>query len=69
MKRLQRSDLENFIGEDIFNSDGEFWKFQRRVSSHKFNTKSLRKFVETIVDTELSDPLIPILSAAADNCD
>jgi cytochrome P450 len=32
---------------------------------YKFNTKSLRKFVEIVVDTELSDRLIPILSSAA----
>ncbi|KAM3711486.1 hypothetical protein ACJW31_01G111900 [Castanea mollissima] len=38
-----------------------YQKFQRQVSSHEFNTKSLCKFV----DTELSNRLIPILSSAA----
>jgi cytochrome P450 len=57
--------LQDFLGHGIFNVDGESWKFQRQVASHEFNTKSLRKFVETVVDTELSDRLIPILSSAA----
>ncbi|XAR58611.1 hypothetical protein NMG60_11014082 [Bertholletia excelsa] len=43
------------------------WKFQRQVASHEFNTKSLRKFVEQVVDAELNDRLIPIFSDAANN--
>ncbi|KAL5561772.1 hypothetical protein UlMin_031519 [Ulmus minor] len=58
--------LSDFLGAGIFNVDGESWKFQRQVASYEFNTKSLRKFVETVVDTELSDRLIPMLSVAAD---
>uniref|UniRef100_A0A2P2IZ73 Cytochrome P450 n=1 Tax=Rhizophora mucronata TaxID=61149 RepID=A0A2P2IZ73_RHIMU len=61
MKRV----LFDLLGNGIFNSDGDTWKFQRQVSSHEFNTKSLRKFVEIVVDTELFERLIPILSAAA----
>lgn len=57
--------LRDFLGDGIFNSDGQTWKFQRQVASHEFNTKSLRKFVETVVDSELSDRLIPILRKAA----
>lgn len=57
--------LFDLLGDGIFNSDGDKWKLQRQVSSHEFNTKSLRKFVETVVETELSDRLIHILSAAA----
>ncbi|KAG2719070.1 hypothetical protein I3843_03G241900 [Carya illinoinensis] len=57
--------LKDLLGFGIFNVDGESWKFQRQISSHEFNTKSLRMFVETVVDTELSDRLIPILSSAA----
>lgn len=45
----------------------QVWKFQRQVSSHEFNTKSLRNFVENVVDTELNQRLIPILAAAASN--
>ncbi|XP_022759757.1 cytochrome P450 94A2-like [Durio zibethinus] len=57
--------LFDFLGNGIFNVDGESWKFQRQVSSHEFNTKSLRKFVQTVVDTELHDRLIPMFSDAA----
>ncbi|XP_059432660.1 cytochrome P450 94A2-like [Corylus avellana] len=57
--------LKDLLGNGIFNVDGESWKFQRQIASHEFNTKSLRKFVETVVDTEISDRLIPILSSAA----
>ncbi|KAG5558110.1 hypothetical protein RHGRI_008131 [Rhododendron griersonianum] len=61
------STLGDLLGNGIFNTNGESWKFQRQVASHEFNTKSLRKFVEHVVDTELNDRLIPILSAAANN--
>ncbi|KEH23872.1 putative cytochrome P450 [Medicago truncatula] len=54
--------LYDLLDTGIFNTNGENWKFQRQVASHEFNTKSLRKFVEDVVDTELSDRLIPILS-------
>lgn len=60
-----RRTLSDFLGQGIFNTDGSNWKFQRQVSSHEFNTKSLRKFVETVVDTELADRLVPILASAA----
>nr|QKK82618.1 cytochrome P450 94A1 [Zanthoxylum armatum] len=62
-----RTSLFDFLGDGIFNADGSNWKFQRQVSSHEFNTKSLRKFIETVVESEISDRLIPILSAAAAN--
>ena len=59
--------LVEFLGDGIFNTDGESWKVQRQISSHEFNTKSLRKFVETVVDVELNDRLLPILSEASEN--
>ncbi|XP_057964668.1 cytochrome P450 94A1-like [Malania oleifera] len=62
-----RDTLQDFLGDGIFNADGETWKLQRQVSSHEFNTKSLRNFIENVVDAELSDRLLPILSAAAKN--
>jgi len=53
------SALSDFLGTGIFNANGNTWKFQRQVASHEFNTKSLRKFVEQVVDAELSDRLLP----------
>ncbi|XP_042486135.1 cytochrome P450 94A2-like [Macadamia integrifolia] len=57
-----RDGLSSFLGSGIFNADGEKWKFQRQISSHAFNTKSLRKFVETAVEVELHNRLLPLLS-------
>ncbi|KAG8486857.1 hypothetical protein CXB51_020369 [Gossypium anomalum] len=54
----------DFLGNGIFNADGEAWKFERQISSHEFNTRSLRKFVETVVDAELNHRLVPMLSGA-----
>nr|GMD61009.1 cytochrome P450 94A2-like [Ipomoea batatas] len=62
-----RRNLGDFLGDGIFNANGESWKFQRQMASHEFNTRSLKKFVETVVDTELSDRLIPVLASAAKN--
>ncbi|KAL2934632.1 Cytochrome P450 94A2 [Bienertia sinuspersici] len=64
---FQHSILRDLLGDGIFNVDGEKWKFQRQVASYEFNTKSLRKFVETVVDAELFNRLIPFLSNAAKN--
>ncbi|KAL1816746.1 hypothetical protein ACET3Z_019320 [Daucus carota] len=55
----------DFLGRGIFNVDGDWWKFQRQVASHEFKTKSLRNFVETVVDTELSNRLLPLMKNAA----
>ncbi|KAI3916464.1 hypothetical protein MKW92_005921 [Papaver armeniacum] len=63
---ILRNILSDFLGNGIFNTDGANWKFQRQISSHEFNTKSLRKFVEDVVKTELNDRLIPVLSMAAE---
>ncbi|XP_042488950.1 cytochrome P450 94A2-like [Macadamia integrifolia] len=60
-----RHTLSDFLGNGIFNVDGENWRFQRQLFSHEFNTKSLRKFVKTVVGNELSDCLLPLLSQAA----
>ncbi|KAM5563554.1 cytochrome P450 94A2 [Rosa sericea] len=60
-----RQILQELLGDGIFNADGDNWKFQRQLSSHEFNTKSLRKFVEEVVDIELYDRLIPILSKSS----
>ncbi|XP_076883710.1 cytochrome P450 94A1-like [Bidens hawaiensis] len=62
-----RTTLYDLLGDGIFNIDGDEWKFQRQLSSHEFNTKSLRHFVEHVVDTELNERLLPILSTAAAN--
>ncbi|KAM7253740.1 hypothetical protein ACFE04_031422 [Oxalis oulophora] len=62
-----RKTMFDFLGNGIFNADGDTWKFQRQVASHEFNTRSLRKFVEEVVDTEVNDRLTPLLAHAAAN--
>nr|GFA75067.1 cytochrome P450 94A1-like [Tanacetum cinerariifolium] len=62
-----RTTLYDLLGDGIFNVDDDEWKFQRQLSSHEFNTKPLRYFVEDVVDTELNKRLIPILTSAAAN--
>ncbi|XP_076931746.1 cytochrome P450 94A2-like [Bidens hawaiensis] len=59
--------LFDFLGDGIFNVDGDQWKSQRQLYSHVFSTKSLRYFVEHVVDTELNERLIPMLATAAAN--
>ncbi|CAL0326867.1 unnamed protein product [Lupinus luteus] len=54
--------LSDFLGAGIFNVNGENWKFQRQVASHEFNSRSLRKFVEVVVEAELNQRLIPTLN-------
>ncbi|XP_060171546.1 cytochrome P450 94A1-like [Lycium barbarum] len=63
--QTSNSALADLLRNGIFNVNGDTWKYQRQVASHEFNTRSLRKFVETVVDTELSERLIPILANAA----
>ncbi|XP_075651554.1 cytochrome P450 94A2-like [Castanea sativa] len=61
-----RRTVYDLLGQGIFNVDGESWKFQRQIAMQEFNTKSLRKFVETVIDTEVSQRLIPTLTSAAE---
>ncbi|CAJ1916522.1 unnamed protein product [Sphenostylis stenocarpa] len=58
--------LQDFLGNGIFNSDGELWKVQRKVASYEFSTKSLRNFIVNSVTTELHTRLLPILSKASE---
>ncbi|KAK6124828.1 hypothetical protein DH2020_041444 [Rehmannia glutinosa] len=62
-----RTLLKDFLGEGIFNSDGDLWKIQRKTASYEFNTKSLRNFVMENVAFELKTRLIPILENSARN--
>ncbi|KAL9239651.1 hypothetical protein vseg_013954 [Gypsophila vaccaria] len=62
-----RNTLRDFLGDGILNVDGDTWRGQRQVAIHEFNTKSLRNYIENVVDFELFDRLIPILTNAAQN--
>ncbi|ERN01407.1 cytochrome P450 94A1 [Amborella trichopoda] len=60
-----REIMADFLGQGIVNSDGEPWKFQRKIAIHGFNTKSLKKFIHHVVEEELFTRLIPLLEKAA----
>lgn len=45
--------LGDFLGQGIFNADGENWKHQRKTASYEFKTKSLRSFVMESVKSEV----------------
>lgn len=57
--------LEDFLGHIIFNSDGEYWKLQRKTASIEFSTKAIHAFIGDIVGREVIDRLLPLLSRAS----
>ncbi|CAN6477351.1 unnamed protein product [Victoria cruziana] len=57
--------LYDLLGDGIFNTDGETWKIQRKIASHEFNNRSLRKFIDTAIKSEISGRLLPLLCSAA----
>ncbi|CBI24223.3 unnamed protein product, partial [Vitis vinifera] len=59
--------FHELLGDGIFNVDGHLWTVQRKISSHEFNTKSLKHFISDTVQSELSTRLIPFLSSACEN--
>ncbi|KAL3524421.1 hypothetical protein ACH5RR_017255 [Cinchona calisaya] len=58
--------LEDLLGDGIFKVDGELWSSQRKIASHEFNTKSLKHFISTTVQCQISSRLLPYLSSACD---
>ncbi|KAM0947895.1 putative cytochrome P450 [Dioscorea sansibarensis] len=61
------TNLHDFLGLGIFNVDGHLWRSQRKTASFEFNTRSLRSFVVRIVQHEILNRLLPLLSDAAFN--
>ncbi|CAA6662011.1 unnamed protein product [Spirodela intermedia] len=49
----------------ITNVEGELWKRQRKALSYEFSTRTLRIFVEGIVQREVTRRLLPLLRRAA----
>ncbi|KAI3512819.1 hypothetical protein L1887_20139 [Cichorium endivia] len=61
--------LGDFLGMGIFNVDGELWSTQRKLASHEFSTKSLREFVVSVLEEEITKRLIPLLENSIENGD
>ncbi|CAK9872968.1 unnamed protein product [Sphagnum jensenii] len=54
--------LNDLLGRGIFSVDGELWKLQRKVAICEFTTRSLRNFMQQIVQVELDTRFMPLLS-------
>ncbi|GAA0139033.1 oxygenase [Lithospermum erythrorhizon] len=61
-----QSVLDELLGHGIFNVDGHLWSTQRKIASHEFNTKSLKSFISTTVQTQLCNKLIPYLCSVSE---
>ncbi|PIA28333.1 hypothetical protein AQUCO_07200176v1 [Aquilegia coerulea] len=61
--------LGDFLGQGIFNVDGELWKFQKKMASLELNTVSLRYYAFEIAANEINNRLVPLLQLAADKKD
>lgn len=55
--------LGDFLGQGIFNVDGELWKFQRKMACLELDRYSIRSFAFEIVNYEIESRLIPLLSS------
>lgn len=58
--------LGDFLGNGIFNVDGNLWLKQRRLATHDFTPKSLREYV-TVLRNEVEKELLAFLNASAED--
>ncbi|CAH2060450.1 unnamed protein product [Thlaspi arvense] len=59
--------LGDLLGRGIFNSDGDTWRFQRKLASLELGSVSVRVFAHEIVKTEIETRLIPVLTSFSTN--
>lgn len=59
--------LQDFLGDGIFNSDGDHWKLQRRTASLEFSTKVIGTFVMSNIHSQVSTRLLPALRSRAED--
>ncbi|CAL9219293.1 unnamed protein product [Arabidopsis halleri] len=58
--------LGDFLGNGIFNVDGNLWLKERRLATHDFTPKSLREYV-TVLRNEVEKELLAFLNTAAED--
>ncbi|KAJ3116016.1 hypothetical protein HDU96_010664, partial [Phlyctochytrium bullatum] len=63
---LLHEPMEPLLGDGIFVTDGEQWKWQRKVSSHIFTGRNFREVVEKVVVEEM-EKFLGVLSATAES--
>ncbi|KAK1295656.1 Cytochrome P450 86A2 [Acorus calamus] len=56
--------FHDLLGDDIFNSDGDTWLFQRKTAALEFTTRTLRHAMSRWVTRAVSLRLCPILASA-----
>ncbi|XWS59515.1 hypothetical protein CRYUN_Cryun08bG0128500 [Craigia yunnanensis] len=57
--------LGDFLGRGIFNVDGDSWRFQKKMASLELGKLSLKSYAFGIINCEITDRLIPLLSSVA----
>ncbi|KDP42721.1 hypothetical protein JCGZ_23661 [Jatropha curcas] len=55
--------LGDFLGQGIFNVDGDLWRFQRKMASLELDRFSIRSYAFDIIRFEIEDRLIPLLKS------
>ncbi|KAK4392871.1 cytochrome [Sesamum angolense] len=58
--------LGDFLGNGIFNADGDLWYTQRKSVTHLFTNRSLRDYVENVLKEDVEKKLLPLLESAAE---
>lgn len=59
-----QSVFHDLLGDGIFNSDGDTWRFQRKTAALEFTTRTLRQAMARWVDRAIKNRLVPILESA-----
>ncbi|CAH2048194.1 unnamed protein product [Thlaspi arvense] len=60
-----QSVFHDLLGDGIFNSDGDTWRFQRKTAALEFTTRTLRQAMARWVDRAIKNRLVPILESAS----
>ncbi|GLJ40820.1 hypothetical protein SUGI_0844340 [Cryptomeria japonica] len=63
--RYFRAVGHDFLGDGIFNADGDMWKAQRKTANIVFNTPSFRAKMAKSVEELVQNPLVPLLEESA----
>lgn len=54
--------LGDFLGQGIFNVDGDSWRFQRKIASMELGRSSVLSYAFEVIHTEIERRLLPVLA-------
>ncbi|CAN6347040.1 unnamed protein product [Urochloa humidicola] len=60
-----RDATADLIGDGLFAADGKLWSLQRKLASHAFSSRALRRFADGVLASHLRRRLLPSLDATA----